>query len=154
MYCKDSLCRKETFVQLAELLTKDDAPLTEKRVSVYLLSVLVANNSKIEINFFYIKSAICAHRFVFLLYCALHTMLFFIRQSSVCFQTESGQTFAQTSGCLDVLLYLFRYFIVRKPLAPAHVEFPHCVNFCFVFFVLYFLQNFFSSVHRVCNGEI
>ncbi|XP_075875240.1 telomere repeats-binding bouquet formation protein 1 [Nelusetta ayraudi] len=44
VYCKDSLCRKETFVQLFALLTKDTAPLTEKRVSIYLLSVLVANN--------------------------------------------------------------------------------------------------------------
>lgn len=69
VYCKDSLCRKETFVQLAELLTKDDAPLTEKRVSVYLLSVLVANNSKIEIKNFYIKSAICAHRFFSIILC-------------------------------------------------------------------------------------
>lgn len=51
VYCKDSLCRKETFVQLFALLTKDTAPLTEKRVSIYLLSVLVANNSKMKMKF-------------------------------------------------------------------------------------------------------
>lgn len=51
VYCKDSLCRKETFVQLFALLTKDTAPLTQKRVSIYLLSVLVANNSKIKKTF-------------------------------------------------------------------------------------------------------
>ncbi len=48
VYCKNSLCRKETFADLAGWLMKDDIPLTQKRVSVYLLSVLVANNSKIK----------------------------------------------------------------------------------------------------------
>ncbi|CAJ1056870.1 telomere repeats-binding bouquet formation protein 1 isoform X1 [Xyrichtys novacula] len=65
VYCKNSLCRKETFSDLAEWLTKEDIPLTHKRVSVYLLSVLVANN-------------------------------------------KSGQTLAQTTGCLDILLDIFR----------------------------------------------
>lgn len=46
VYCKNSLSRKETFADLAGCLMKDDIPLTQKRVSVYLLSVLVANNSK------------------------------------------------------------------------------------------------------------
>uniref|UniRef100_A0A3B4YUK6 Telomere repeat binding bouquet formation protein 1 n=1 Tax=Seriola lalandi dorsalis TaxID=1841481 RepID=A0A3B4YUK6_SERLL len=66
VYCKNSLCRKETFADLAGSLMKDDIPLTQKRVSVYLLSVLVANN-------------------------------------------KLGQTLAQTTGCLDILLDLFRY---------------------------------------------
>ncbi|XP_033997011.1 telomere repeats-binding bouquet formation protein 1 isoform X1 [Trematomus bernacchii] len=44
VYCKNSLCRKETFTDLASLLVEEDIPLTQKRVSVYLLSVLVANN--------------------------------------------------------------------------------------------------------------
>ncbi|KAA8590200.1 hypothetical protein FQN60_014134 [Etheostoma spectabile] len=65
VYCKNSLCRKETFADLADFLMKEDIPLTQKRVSVYLLSVLVANN-------------------------------------------KSGQTLGQTSGCLDILLQLFR----------------------------------------------
>ncbi|KAM7003482.1 telomere repeats-binding bouquet formation protein 1 [Tautogolabrus adspersus] len=65
VYCKNSLSRKETFVDLAGLLMREDIPLTQKRVSVYLLSVLVANN-------------------------------------------KSGQTLAQTTGCLDILLELFR----------------------------------------------
>ncbi|XP_026167419.1 telomere repeats-binding bouquet formation protein 1 isoform X2 [Mastacembelus armatus] len=65
MYCKNSLCRKETFVDLAGWLMKEDIPLTQKRVSVYLLSVLVANN-------------------------------------------KLGQTLAQTTGCLDILLDLYR----------------------------------------------
>lgn len=46
VYCKNSLCRKETFADLAGYLMKEDTPLTQKRVSVYLLSVLIANNSK------------------------------------------------------------------------------------------------------------
>ncbi|XP_041650777.1 telomere repeats-binding bouquet formation protein 1 isoform X2 [Cheilinus undulatus] len=65
VYCKNSLCRKETFADLAGLLMKEEVPLTQKRVSVYLLSVFVANN-------------------------------------------KSGQTLAQTTGCLDILLDLFR----------------------------------------------
>ncbi|XP_026221778.1 telomere repeats-binding bouquet formation protein 1 isoform X2 [Anabas testudineus] len=65
VYCKNSLSRKETFADLAGCLMKDDIPLTQKRVSVYLLSVLVANN-------------------------------------------KLGQTLAQTTGCLDILLDLFR----------------------------------------------
>ncbi|KAK2842173.1 hypothetical protein Q5P01_012373 [Channa striata] len=59
------LCRKQTFADLAGCLMKDEIPLAQKRVSVYLLSVLVANN-------------------------------------------KSGQTLAQTTGCLDILLDLFR----------------------------------------------
>ncbi|XP_071357318.1 telomere repeats-binding bouquet formation protein 1 isoform X2 [Trachinotus anak] len=65
VYCKNSLCRKETFADLAGWLMKDDIPLTQKRVSIYLLSALVANN-------------------------------------------KLGQTLAQTTGCLDILLVLFR----------------------------------------------
>ncbi|XP_003440611.2 telomere repeats-binding bouquet formation protein 1 isoform X1 [Oreochromis niloticus] len=65
VYCKNSLCKKETFADLADCLMKEDIPLKQKRLSVYLLLVLVANN-------------------------------------------KLGQTLAQTSGCLDVLLNLFR----------------------------------------------
>ncbi|XP_076590122.1 telomere repeats-binding bouquet formation protein 1 [Chaetodon auriga] len=65
VYCKNSLCRKETFADIAGWLMKEDIPLTQKRVSVYLLSVLVSSN-------------------------------------------KSGQTLAQTSGCLDILLDLFK----------------------------------------------
>ncbi|XP_029379662.1 telomere repeats-binding bouquet formation protein 1-like isoform X2 [Echeneis naucrates] len=65
MYCKNSLCKKETFADLAGWLIKDDIPLTQKRVTVYLLSALVANN-------------------------------------------KLGQMLAQTTGCLDLLLVLFR----------------------------------------------
>ncbi|XP_050991692.1 telomere repeats-binding bouquet formation protein 1 isoform X2 [Labeo rohita] len=41
--CKQSLCREETFRDLAQHL-EQNMPLTEKRVAVYMLSVLVANN--------------------------------------------------------------------------------------------------------------
>uniref|UniRef100_A0A8D2ZSY3 Telomere repeats-binding bouquet formation protein 1 n=1 Tax=Scophthalmus maximus TaxID=52904 RepID=A0A8D2ZSY3_SCOMX len=68
VFCKDSLCRKETFADLAGWLIKEDVPLTQKRVSVYLLSVLVANN-------------------------------------------KLGQSLAQSTGCLDILLALFRYVL-------------------------------------------
>ncbi|XP_059191722.1 telomere repeats-binding bouquet formation protein 1 [Centropristis striata] len=72
VYCKNSLCRKETFADLAGWLMKEDIPLTLKRVSVYLLSVLIANN-------------------------------------------KTGQTLGQTTGCLDILLDLFR---TTSPLSP------------------------------------
>ncbi|CAG5958123.1 unnamed protein product, partial [Menidia menidia] len=65
VYCKNSLCRKEIFADIASLLVKEDVPLTQKRVSVYMLFVLVANN-------------------------------------------KSGQTLAQATGCLDIVLELFR----------------------------------------------
>uniref|UniRef100_A0A3B5BH17 Telomere repeat binding bouquet formation protein 1 n=1 Tax=Stegastes partitus TaxID=144197 RepID=A0A3B5BH17_9TELE len=45
VYCKNSLCRKETFLDLAGCLMKEDFTLAQKRVSVYLLFVLVANNN-------------------------------------------------------------------------------------------------------------
>ncbi|KAM7414430.1 hypothetical protein PAMA_019313 [Pampus argenteus] len=65
VYCKNYLCRKETFADLSGWLMKEDISLTQKRVSVYLLSVLVDNN-------------------------------------------KAGQTLAQTTGCMDILLELFR----------------------------------------------
>ncbi|KAG7281884.1 hypothetical protein CRUP_031133 [Coryphaenoides rupestris] len=65
VYCKTQLCRKDTFSHLATLLMTPDNPVTLQRVSVYLLSVLVANN-------------------------------------------KLGQTFAQNTGCLDILLEIFR----------------------------------------------
>ncbi|XP_068458250.1 telomere repeats-binding bouquet formation protein 1 isoform X3 [Clinocottus analis] len=77
VYCKNYLCRKETFTDFAGLLMKEDVPLTQKRVSVYLLSVLVANN-------------------------------------------KLGQTLSQTTGCLDILLDLFR---IKSPLSTeSHVR--------------------------------
>uniref|UniRef100_A0A8C7XIE9 Telomere repeats-binding bouquet formation protein 1 n=1 Tax=Oryzias sinensis TaxID=183150 RepID=A0A8C7XIE9_9TELE len=69
VYCKNSLCRKEIFTDISGWLIKEDLPLTQRRVTVYLLFVLVANN-------------------------------------------KSGQTLAQTTGCLDILLDLFRCFIL------------------------------------------
>ncbi|KAM6936920.1 telomere repeats-binding bouquet formation protein 1 [Xenentodon cancila] len=65
VYCKNSLCRKEIFADITGWLMSEDTPLTQRRVIVYLLLVLVANN-------------------------------------------KLGQTLAQTSGCLDILLDLFR----------------------------------------------
>ncbi|KAK5616057.1 hypothetical protein CRENBAI_017827 [Crenichthys baileyi] len=65
VYCKNSLCRKEIFTDIAGLLMKEDSPLNQKRVSVYLLFVLVANN-------------------------------------------KLGQTLAQTTDCLEILMDLFR----------------------------------------------
>ncbi|KAM9807766.1 LOW QUALITY PROTEIN: telomere repeats-binding bouquet formation protein 1 [Neosynchiropus ocellatus] len=44
VYCKMSLCREEAFLDLSAWLMKEDLPLRMKRLSVYLLSVLVANN--------------------------------------------------------------------------------------------------------------
>ncbi|XP_052007865.1 telomere repeats-binding bouquet formation protein 1-like [Xyrauchen texanus] len=43
--CKQTLCSEETFRDLVEHL-KQEMPLTQKRVAVYMLSVLVANNRR------------------------------------------------------------------------------------------------------------
>lgn len=50
VYCKNSLSRKEIFTDLVDWVVKEDTPLTKKRVIVYFLSVLVANNSKMNLN--------------------------------------------------------------------------------------------------------
>ena len=46
VYCKQALCRRELFSDLTDGLMQQDSPLTQRRVAVYLISVLVANNSK------------------------------------------------------------------------------------------------------------
>ncbi|XP_029952455.1 telomere repeats-binding bouquet formation protein 1 [Salarias fasciatus] len=77
VYCKNYLCKKETFADLADCLRKQDVRLTHKRVSVFLLFVLVANN-------------------------------------------KAGQTLAQTTGCLAVLLDLFRTTFPLSAGAASH----------------------------------
>ncbi|XP_076155004.1 telomere repeats-binding bouquet formation protein 1 [Alosa pseudoharengus] len=42
-YCKQALCRKDTFADLVESL-QPEVPVTQKRVAVYVLSALVSNN--------------------------------------------------------------------------------------------------------------
>ncbi|XP_019934273.1 telomere repeats-binding bouquet formation protein 1 isoform X2 [Paralichthys olivaceus] len=82
VFSKNSLCRKETFADLADWLM-NDVPLTQKRVSVYLLSVLVANN-------------------------------------------KLGQSLALTTGCLDILLDLFRTtFPLSKEATAVIANAPH-----------------------------
>uniref|UniRef100_A0A3P8R9J6 Telomere repeat binding bouquet formation protein 1 n=1 Tax=Astatotilapia calliptera TaxID=8154 RepID=A0A3P8R9J6_ASTCA len=46
VYCKNSLCKNEIFADLADCLMNEDIPLKQKRLSVYLLLVLVANNTQ------------------------------------------------------------------------------------------------------------
>lgn len=44
----------------------------------------------------------------------------------LCAIAESGQTLAQTTGCLDILLDLFRYFTMLKALyayVARHIKF-------------------------------
>ncbi|KAL7878549.1 hypothetical protein AOLI_G00095230 [Acnodon oligacanthus] len=62
--CKQALCREETFRDLAECM-KHEVYHTQKRVTVYMLCVLVSNN-------------------------------------------RQGQVLAKASGCIDILLTLFR----------------------------------------------
>ncbi|XP_035272937.1 telomere repeats-binding bouquet formation protein 1 isoform X5 [Anguilla anguilla] len=64
VFCQQILCRVDIFAYMMHLLV-EDSPLTLKRVVVYMVSVLVANN-------------------------------------------KSGQTFAKSTGCMEVLLDLFR----------------------------------------------
>jgi hypothetical protein len=46
VYCQQSLCTSELFQDLTGLLTNDDSNTNLKRMSVYVLLVLVSNNSK------------------------------------------------------------------------------------------------------------
>uniref|UniRef100_A0A8C8JQK3 Telomere repeats-binding bouquet formation protein 1 n=1 Tax=Oncorhynchus tshawytscha TaxID=74940 RepID=A0A8C8JQK3_ONCTS len=50
VYCKQALCRRELFSDLTDGLMQQDSPLTQKRVAVYLISVLVANNSNFPLS--------------------------------------------------------------------------------------------------------
>ncbi|XP_061678185.1 telomere repeats-binding bouquet formation protein 1 isoform X2 [Syngnathoides biaculeatus] len=76
--CKNSLCRKEMFLELGSYLLEEDASLKQKSVSVYLLSVLVTDN-------------------------------------------KAGQTLARTTGCIHVLLNLFRNMFPEPTADSAHI---------------------------------
>lgn len=148
VYCKNSLCKNEIFADLADCLMNEDIPLKQKRLSVYLLLVLVANNSKIKfykdrislsyrtgshiylhvyqslysiwsglfgssLNLFHITRAKYSMNLFFF---SSESMIMFAAFVWLCFIVELGQTLAQNSGCLDVLLNLFRYFSLLKSL--------------------------------------
>uniref|UniRef100_A0A674BFK8 Telomere repeat binding bouquet formation protein 1 n=1 Tax=Salmo trutta TaxID=8032 RepID=A0A674BFK8_SALTR len=51
VYCKQALCRRELFSDLTDGLMQQDSPLTQRRVAVYLISVLVANNRQHQFQF-------------------------------------------------------------------------------------------------------
>ncbi|XP_077424805.1 telomere repeats-binding bouquet formation protein 1 isoform X2 [Vanacampus margaritifer] len=78
VYCKNTLCQREMFLDLCGYMNEEDASLKQKSVSVYLLSVLVANN-------------------------------------------KAGQTLAQTTGCIDILLNIFRNMFPESTADSAHV---------------------------------
>ncbi|KAM6430102.1 telomere repeats-binding bouquet formation protein 1 [Liasis olivaceus] len=65
VFCQQMLCTAELFEDLRMFLTNKDSSMNLKRMSVYVLLVLVSNNN-------------------------------------------SGQTYVRESGCLDILLQLFR----------------------------------------------
>ncbi|XP_037109234.1 telomere repeats-binding bouquet formation protein 1 isoform X1 [Syngnathus acus] len=77
VYCKNNLCQREMFLDLCAYMKEKNTSLKEKSVSVYLLSVLVANN-------------------------------------------KAGQTLAQTTGCIDTLLNLFRNMFPESTADPDH----------------------------------
>ncbi|XP_077371879.1 telomere repeats-binding bouquet formation protein 1 [Festucalex cinctus] len=78
VYCKNTLCQREMFLDLCGYMKEKDASLKQKSVSVYLLSVLVANN-------------------------------------------KAGQTLAQTTGCIDILLNIFRNMFPESTADSDHV---------------------------------
>ncbi|KAJ8339905.1 hypothetical protein SKAU_G00345380 [Synaphobranchus kaupii] len=79
VFCQQTLCRVDIFAYMMHLLV-EDCPLTLKRVVVYMVSVLVANN-------------------------------------------KSGQTYAKATGCMEVLLDLFRtsFPISSGDVRPANI---------------------------------
>nr|XP_057931863.1 telomere repeats-binding bouquet formation protein 1 [Doryrhamphus excisus] len=83
VYCKNFLCRKETFMDLGGYIMEENTSLKQKSVSIYLLSVLVASN-------------------------------------------KAGQTLAQTTGCIEILLDLFSStFPVSNQDSPRDVNTAH-----------------------------
>lgn len=46
VYCQQTLCTSELFQDLILLLSNDDSNINLKRMSIYVLLVLVSNNSK------------------------------------------------------------------------------------------------------------
>ncbi|XP_049579846.1 telomere repeats-binding bouquet formation protein 1 isoform X2 [Syngnathus scovelli] len=78
VYCKNNLCQREMFLDLCAYMKEKNTSLKQKSVSVYLLSVLVANN-------------------------------------------KAGQTLAQTTGCIDILLNLFSNMFPESTANSAHV---------------------------------
>lgn len=112
---------------------------TDPEESRRLSAVCVGRQQQWD-QFYLLSNLQFVHLFIvhYILFCSplplfmLHTLMFFCwtvfhlsTGSSFphfsSFHTESGQTLAQTSGCLDVLLELFRYYSVREPLPCADV---------------------------------
>lgn len=52
--------------------------------------------------------------------------------------TESGQTLAQTSGCLDVLLDLFRFLTFKRPISRCKCRVSSVCQLVFLFTGLLF----------------
>ncbi|CAH2324414.1 Coiled-coil domain-containing 79, partial, partial [Pelobates cultripes] len=70
VYCQQTLCTLELFEDVCATLSKEDSSLNLKRMSVYVLLVLVSNN-------------------------------------------KCGQNLARESGCIDMLLLLFREILIK-----------------------------------------
>ncbi|XP_054633270.1 telomere repeats-binding bouquet formation protein 1 [Dunckerocampus dactyliophorus] len=85
VYCKNFLCRKETFMDLCGYMMEESTSLKQKSVSIYLLSVLVASN-------------------------------------------KAGQTIAQTTGCIEILLDLFSLYLCSSTFPVSNEDSLRDVN--------------------------
>ncbi|XP_063169133.1 telomere repeats-binding bouquet formation protein 1 [Candoia aspera] len=94
VFCQQTLCTAELFEDLHMFLTNKDSSMNLKRMSVYVLLVLVSNN-------------------------------------------KSGQTYVRESGCLDILLQLFRAIpseshmnLLDHKIDQYHLWSSVCSNLC------------------------
>uniref|UniRef100_A0A3P8V1F3 Telomere repeat binding bouquet formation protein 1 n=1 Tax=Cynoglossus semilaevis TaxID=244447 RepID=A0A3P8V1F3_CYNSE len=123
VFCKTSLCKKETFADLAGWLTKKDISLTQRRVAVYLLSVLVANNKDAQlicvatfpILKIWLKEAL-THLEIFKTICSFIAM-------TVANNTSVQESF-RTSGCLETITLLLLQLVpdAQTSLVPCQLS--------------------------------
>lgn len=80
MYCQQTLCTSALFEDLILFLIKKDSGVNLKRMSVYVILVLVSNNSKL--GFFL---------------CVTITLLFYLTICSPKFRTVNKQCFGEVN---------------------------------------------------------
>uniref|UniRef100_A0A671L6M0 Telomere repeat binding bouquet formation protein 1 n=1 Tax=Sinocyclocheilus anshuiensis TaxID=1608454 RepID=A0A671L6M0_9TELE len=123
--CKQSLCREETFRDLVQHL-EQKMPLTEKRVAVYMLSVLVANNSKNQISvYFLFFMPLFRHSFPDLNASYEQLQLWATVSSALCGSVNNPQNEENQNACMYVFP-LVKTWLQEVALPRAELAQPIC----------------------------
>uniref|UniRef100_A0A672PGN7 Telomere repeat binding bouquet formation protein 1 n=1 Tax=Sinocyclocheilus grahami TaxID=75366 RepID=A0A672PGN7_SINGR len=128
--CKQSLCREETFRDLAQHLEKK-MPLTEKRVAVYMLSVLVANNSNIhhktyiQFQFMFFLMPLFRHSFPDPNTSYEQLQLWATVSSALCGSVNNPQNEENQNACMHVFP-LVKIWLQEVALPRAELAQPIC----------------------------